>query len=273
MLRLSSTENICDAKHGWCIPTHHALCHGLALECQLANCDKRCLEGPGTGGVWLLGHVKIKMRKDGIDNTLAIWHDAHAPKARASVGSSVALSLRSAVDKAGSAAWAYDHQWQLERKLWHINLVKLFVFFILSETKTWHSRCGTLTWINACWRTAIRFNPKTHDTCDAQLRRNVKAAACERNSQLLIVRLRASRKPWRQLLSKLISALREGCSIIGECCEGPGYIMQIDHRRCVHWTLWVGSRRCADGRTGQILFVWDGFALKLRGVSTRTHSS
>lgn len=55
-----------------------------------------------------------------------------------------ALSLQSAVNKAGSAAWAYDHQWQLERKPWHVNPVKLV------EKQSWHSSSAT------CWHGSMR---------------------------------------------------------------------------------------------------------------------
>lgn len=113
--------------------------------------------------------------------------------------------------------------------------------------------------------------PRPMTPCDAQLQQNVNAAVCERNLRLLMRLQAVSGKPWRKSPStwqfyiqcQLISALHEGCSIISECYKGPGYIMQIDHRHCVHWTLWVSSWRWADSRTRQILSVWDGFALKL----------
>lgn len=69
------------------------------------------------------------------------------------------------------------------------------------------------------------------------------------------------------------STLHKGCSIFRECCEGPGYNMQIDQRHCVHWTLWVSSWRWTDDRTRQVLFVCYGFALKSRRNWTCTHSS
>lgn len=53
------TENICDAKHGWCVATHNALCHGYAFKCQLVYCDKWCLEGSRTR-IWCLWHVKAR---------------------------------------------------------------------------------------------------------------------------------------------------------------------------------------------------------------------
>ena len=38
------TENICDAKHGWHLASHNALCHGPTLQRQLGYRDKRCLD-------------------------------------------------------------------------------------------------------------------------------------------------------------------------------------------------------------------------------------
>lgn len=38
--------------------THNALRHGLAFKRQLGYCDKWCLEGPRTRGVWSLWYVK-----------------------------------------------------------------------------------------------------------------------------------------------------------------------------------------------------------------------
>ena len=49
------TENICDAKHGWHLATHNALCHGPTFQCQLSYRDKRCLEWPRAPWVRSLG--------------------------------------------------------------------------------------------------------------------------------------------------------------------------------------------------------------------------
>lgn len=143
------------------------------------------------------------------------------------------------------------------------------------------------TWINACGRpTAIRFNPKTHDTCDVQLQWNVNAAVLwdralqfvvsqnVRNSRLQSMRMQAAvGKPLRKLGSKWQWFFCHTSSftcftwgmfhIYGEC-----YNMQTDQRHCVHWTLWVSSWRWTASRS-----VWDGFALKLRGILMCTHSS
>lgn len=155
MLWLSSAENLCDAKHGWCIPTHNALCHGLALKCQLGNCDKWCLEWPGTGGVWLLRHLKVKrsLKKKKIENMEMLTHWQYDmrpvhPKpgyiSRWAQLSSIfthapdTLSLQSAVNKAGSAAWAYDHQWQLEG---NCDTWTQSNCFLLSKTKLAFKKC------------------------------------------------------------------------------------------------------------------------------------
>lgn len=163
MLWLSSAENLCDAKHGWCIPTHNALCHGLALKCQLGNCDKWCLEWPGTGGVWLLRHVKVKrsLKKKENMEMLTHWQYDMTPVhpkpgyiSRWAQLSSIfthapdTLSLQSAVNKAGSAAWAYDHQWQLEGNCDTWTQSNCF-FYCLKQS--WHSRSVEM---NKCvWKT------------------------------------------------------------------------------------------------------------------------
>lgn len=75
------TENIRDAKHGWLMATHNALCHGHAFKCQLGYCDRWCLEGPRTWGVLGLGHVKT----DGQTDILSSWQydkDSPAPALR-----------------------------------------------------------------------------------------------------------------------------------------------------------------------------------------------
>lgn len=79
------TENIRDAKHGWLMATHNALCHGHAFKCQLGYCDRWCLEGPRTWGVWGLGHVKT----DGQTDILSSWQydkDPPCPCPQAPVG-------------------------------------------------------------------------------------------------------------------------------------------------------------------------------------------
>lgn len=73
-------ENICDAKHGWRMVTHNALCYGHAFKCQLGYCDKWCLEGPRTRGLWGLWHVKTagqSVNADGCFITVAIWQSPH----------------------------------------------------------------------------------------------------------------------------------------------------------------------------------------------------
>lgn len=84
------------------------------------------------------------------------------------------LLLQSAVNKAGSAAWACYHQWQLKMCVcgWGVGAVihrPSRTVFIVSNIKMTLKKRGMLKLINACGRqTAIRFNHKTHDTCDVQ---------------------------------------------------------------------------------------------------------
>lgn len=69
-LPLPFTENICHAKYGRRVVTHHALSHGHTVQCELSYCDNRCLErcgslGPWTNWGWLLKADKNVVRDFG----------------------------------------------------------------------------------------------------------------------------------------------------------------------------------------------------------------
>lgn len=72
-------ENICDAKHGWRMVTHNALCNGHAFKCQLGYCDKWCLEGPRTRGLWGLWHVKTAGQSVTLMDVLSPWQYDKSP--------------------------------------------------------------------------------------------------------------------------------------------------------------------------------------------------
>lgn len=166
-------------------------------------------------GLWKKKKRKEK-NKGGIVNTMAVWHDTRAPKAKGHlwVHQSVGPTLQHLYPCTRHivAPKCSQRSWKCCMSLWpsvatgketvtHKTSQTVF-FFLLSKTKLAFKKWDMLKWISACGRpTAIRFNPKTHDTCDVQLQQNVSATilwnrafqlvVCERTLWLLIMKLQA----------------------------------------------------------------------------------